>query len=213
MTAAPGSYSPDAVALGRVTVSSALTTGLPRYWNRLAWVGFVGPQPAVSCPPSPTPPPGASSGHQSSFRVVLFDAQSGAAALTYTSGGTGPCSTTVRGPTISRASEILSLPWKALGQHPVAPASLPFPPGASVPTDLVDWEIRYTIPRCGTQFDSGTYEFPAGTTSLYIDTEVPIDPPARCNSARSTTVSWGPESVTIGRVRHAPTGLASGPEL
>jgi len=210
MTASPGSYNPALVALGRVTLRHE-AAGLPRYAGRLAWVALVGPQVGISCPGMMTGGSGPEAAP--SVSVVILDAQSADAVLHYRSRGAGPCGGPAVGPTLERAAEVLSVPWTAMGEHAVAPGSSPFPPGAPVPPHQVDWVIRYTIPACGTQFDSGTYAFPPGTVTLYIDVTVPISAPARCAAARTITTTWGPESVDIGQARHGPVGIAGGAEL
>ena len=219
LTGSPGSYNPALVAVGRVTLNES-TTGLPLYTNRLAWVALIGPQMAFSCL-------GSFSGESYatrplSFDVVLLDAGSGGAVLQYRTRGVGLCGGTIEGPAVQRATEILSLPWTAIGQTPVTQQQIQrlvppnAPNAASAAATLksaVNWVIRYTIPACGTQFDSGVYMINPTKPILYIDASVPISPPSHCSPARTVNTTWGPEDVGISQAGHAPVGLASGAAL
>jgi hypothetical protein len=215
LTASPGTYDPSLVALGTVTLSPTLTDGLPTYRNRLAWVVLLGPQGPVSCPAAaplagssptiPSPP---------SFTVVILAAMAGDDALTYRSRGSGACGGGVMAPSAQRADEVLSVPWTYEGQGPFPPGynpPPPRPPGEPGPPPIHTASlVRFTVPACGAMDDSGTYDYPTGITYLYIDVRVPIDPPADCPPAHTMTFPWVGD---VSSASHAPTGLASGPEL
>jgi len=203
LTYDPGTYEPTAIGLGVVSLASSLTKRLGSYRSRLAWAAVIGPQAAISCPSV-----GAHAAFSPSFKLVIMDARSGRASLVYRSRGTGPCGGPVTGPVVSRAMEIVSIPWSAVGDGP--PTSIPMPPGTPSLAHAVDWVIRYTVPPCGVVFDSpGTYLSDPNHPDVFIDVQIPIDPPNSCPGAKTMTTSFGPERVSITKVLHAPLGVTS----
>ena len=192
-------FNPELVAIGRVSVSAPGPGDVPRYRDRLAWVGFIDPNAGpVSClggasGPGYTDAP--------SFVVVVSDASSGKAALTYRSRGTGPCGGPLVGPSINRAYEVLSVPWTVRGQESVPLP--PTPPGFTFPTHAKEWVIQYTMPPCGSNWDSAmTYRgrTPAG---WYVEVQRPIELPTSCRPPRKVTGSLPTDAPLL----HAPTGL------
>lgn len=205
MTYDQGAFQPSGLGLGSVTITPGLTQGLPTYQDRLAWVAVIGPQVAISCPLIAS---GEDSASPPAFKVLVMDARSGMATLVYRSRGTGPCGGPVSGPGVTRAMEIVSIPWVAVGDGP--PTSIPMPPGVTVPSLGYDWIIRYTLPACAEVFDSpGVFASDPDHPDLFMDVQRPIDPPAHCPPARSVTTSFGPERVPIRQVLHAPLGVTS----
>lgn len=192
---------------GIMHLAGALTAGLPSYNGVAAWVAIRGPQSVeVSCLPTRRTT-------QHSFRprveVLLMDAQTGGDVLDYVSRGTGPCGGRVGGPSVQRAKESLSIPWTAVGETPVSEQELHelVPPGATLPTGRVNWTIRYTVPRCTASVAPEVDDPLNREPTLWVRGERPVSPPASCTPANTITRTWGPESVPIAKVRHAPTGI------
>jgi hypothetical protein len=186
----------ELIGAGVVTIDPALTKGLPRYERRAAWVAFAAASGSVRVASSNTPQP--------SFEVIVLDADTGDDVLVYESAGLGicggpvGCTPAVHGPSVSAASEIVSIPWTAAGERPD-----PYEAGR------VDWLISYTLPRCAAVFDSpGVYYAgsAAGPATLYVDVEIPMVPTRSCSAAHTTTSVFGPETGPISSVRHAPVG-------
>ena len=200
------SYNPALVALARVSISAPGVTALPSYNDRLAWIGFLvrGPQ-AVSCPGVP-PSVAANYIYVEPFGAVILDASTGKAVITYWSRGTGVCGgTTLVGPLVHRGYEVVSVPWIKVGQASAqAPPKLP--PGVTAPTGAKEWLVRYTMPPCGDNWDSGGYYRAGRLYGFYIEVQVPMDRPSHCPPARSLTQSIS----AFFPLRHAPVGVAVG---
>lgn len=184
------------IGFGIVSIDPALTSGLPAYARRAAWVALLAPSPAVRFADDAKP--------QASFEVIVLDAGSGGAVLVYRSRGLaqchGPssCTPELGGPSVAAASEIVSIPWTAAGQRPD-----PYNSGR------VDWLVSYTIPRCAVVFDSPGVYWPSGEggpPALFVDVEEPMDQSLSCSPSRSVTSAVGPESTPVTQVRHAPVG-------
>jgi hypothetical protein len=140
-----------------------------------------------------------------SFRAIILDGSSAGSVEAFTATGQGSCYR-IPQPELAAAEEILSVPWTPVGQS-VAGAGGPAP---------YTWTIAYRAPECAAVFDSpGIYY--RGTTSgqpyLYIDVELPLNPPTSCTAQITRTTTFGPEAVPLFRVGHPPVGLAKGPEL
>jgi hypothetical protein len=210
-TYASGASEAADIGFGVVDVATSLSNGLPSYRYRPAWVALWGPQTeaSVSCPGSangsPTPP-------TPTIQVVLIDSQTAGDVLDYRSRGSGPCAGQITGPSVQRAEENVSIPWTAVGETSVSQEQLHriFPPTANLPKSAVSWMIRYTIPRCASVPATGVYDT-AGTAHpvLYVQAQVPISPPSSCAPAKAVTQSFGPETVAINQVGHAPTGVGT----
>jgi hypothetical protein len=127
--------------------TTTTTTPLPRYDNRLAWVGIAW---GADCPTG-------TGGSRASNRytAVVFDAETGRSVLAYTSRGASTCNGPIQPPTISRPAELVSVPWQ-----PVGPSST---------------AVRVTMPACGTYF--GWTAIPGPTTaSIQVVARSPFDP-------------------------------------
>lgn len=172
---------------GSTTTSTTLiappaTPTLPHYDHRLAWVGIAWD---ANCP-------GASGGSHLATRyvVVIFDAQTGGSVIAYTSRSTVACSGPVLPPTISRPSELVSVPWQ-----PIAPSRT---------------AVRVTMPACSTYF--GWTEVPGpSASSIQVVASKPFDP--ECGS-RADNVQDIDNVVPLGtaqtQVLHAALGPVDG---
>ncbi len=183
----PGVTTTSAGVGSAATTSSAppLTTptpSLPRYDHRLAWVGIAwdGDCPAPAGRPRPA----------TRYVVVVIDAGTGASVIDYTSRSSPSCSGPALAASVSRPSELVSVPWQ-----PVGPAST---------------AVRVTMPACSTYF--GWTEVPGpSASSVQVVARRPFDPV--CGS-RATSVQVVDDVVPLGKaqsqVPHAPVGPVDG---
>jgi len=155
----PGTTGPTGATTGS-TGTAPPTPPLPRYVDRLAWVGIAW---GAGCPGGTG---GAAPGTQ--YVAVVLDAQTGASVLAYTSRGTPPCGGTIQPPSVTRASELVSVPWQ-----PVGPAST---------------AVRVTVPACGTFF-GWTDVTGAGTAPVQVVAQKPFDPECGSNAPVVQVVS------------------------
>lgn len=188
-----GVAKPIALAYGRIHISRALTKGLSnKFENQLVWVALIPPINGAFCverPPFPNSP--------RAFWIIIVGANLKTPfALTYHSFGSGACGGRASGPSISTATEVISLPWEAIGQ-----LLDPHQPG------FVDWQITYTVPRCGTSFDSALSYTSSSRPTLEFTAIIPVYPPLSCTPERHITTSWGPESLPVAAVGHSPIGI------
>jgi hypothetical protein len=151
---------------------------LPRYVNRLAWVGIAW---GADCP--------ATAGHSelaTRYVAVVFDADTGRSVLSYTSRSSVACSGPVQPPTIGRPSELVSVPWQAVGPSSTG--------------------VRVTMPACSSYF--GWTEVPgAGAASVEVQAREPFDP--ECGSTAPVVEVVGnvvPLGTVQAQVTHAPLG-------
>jgi hypothetical protein len=151
---------------------------LPRYVNRLAWVGIAW---GADCP--------ATAGHSelaTRYVAVVFDADTGHSVLSYTSRSSVACSGPVQPPTIGRPSELVSVPWQAVGPSSTG--------------------VRVTMPACSSYF--GWTEVPgAGAASVEVQARAPFDP--ECGSTVPVVEVVGsvvPLGTVQAQVTHAPVG-------
>jgi len=127
---------------------------LPRYDDRLAWVGIAW---GARCPGGTgAAAPG------TRYVAVVLDAETGASVLAYTSRGVPPCGGTIEPPSVTRPTELVSVPWQ-----PVGPAST---------------AVRVTVPACGTFF-GWTDVTGAGAAPVQVVAQKPFDPD--CGSSAS----------------------------
>lgn len=133
------------------------TPPLPRYDKRLAWVGIAW---GSDCPT----PPGASP-LATRYVVVVIDADTGHSVIAYSSRSSAACGGPVLAPSISRPTELVSVPWQ-----PVGPAST---------------AVRVTMPACSAYF--GWTEVPApSASSVQVVVRTPFDP--TCGSTATSTL-------------------------
>jgi len=180
-TTLPGVSPSTAVPLPTAVVP---TTTLPRYQNRLAWVGIVWGAPDA-CPgstTSPAPSPGATS-----YVAVVIDAQSARRVLAYRSGGSSPCTGAATPAAVSEPNELLSVPWQ-----PVGPAST---------------AVQIDIPACGSYYGWTQVTGAGGAVDDQVVVSVPFDPTCGSTEAQSQAVDQvvplGPGQALVG---HAAVG-------
>jgi hypothetical protein len=180
------------VILGRVWIASGLTEGLPSYQGRLAWVALTSFNPgSVSYPLCVATP----------LEIVVLDAATGHDVLDFEARGLS-CSAAPTTPRVTAATELLSIPWTAIGEGPNRGQPQYF-----------DWHVRYKIPACGTVGENVSLPTPghpkAGHQVLGMLATVPLDMPARCSPARTVTTWFGPEWDPLSRVVHEPIGVTA----
>jgi len=156
----PATTGPTGPTAGSTGTAPPTPPPLPRYDDRLAWVGIAW---GAGCPGGTG---GAAPGTQ--YVAVVLDAQTGASVLAYTSRGTPPCGGTIQPPSVTRASELVSVPWQ-----PVGPAST---------------AVRVTVPACGTFF-GWTDVTGAGTAPVQVVAQKPFDPECGSNAPVVQVVS------------------------
>lgn len=159
---------------------------LPRYDDRLAWVGITWGGPA-SCPGATTTQP--SSTATTAYTAVLIDARTGQDVLAFRSQGT-PCTGDAGEPSVSRPNELLSVAWQ-----PVGPAST---------------AVQVTVPPCGRYYGWTDVPTSEGGVAVQVVAAVPFDPACGATTAQTVSVDQvvplGPEQ---GVVAHAPLGPVS----
>ena len=180
-TTSPGPGSPS-TGPSSTTSTPAPTPApppLPRYVNRLAWVGIAW---GADCP--------ATAGHSelaTRYVAVVFDADTGRSVLSYTSRSSVACSGPVQPPTIGRPSELVSVPWQAVGPSSTG--------------------VRVTMPACSSYF--GWTEVPgARAASVEVQAREPFDP--ECGSTVPVVEVVG-DVVPLGTVQAQVTHAALGP--
>ncbi len=141
---APGSTG----APGPTSTVAPAAPALPRYDNRLAWVGIAW---GADCP-APT----GTARLATRYVAVILDADTGRSVLAYTSRSATGCSGPVQAPSIVRPDELVSVPWQ-----PVGPTST---------------AVRVTMPACSTYF--GWTEVPGAgaAASVQVVARKPFDP-------------------------------------
>src|ERR1700688_2720276 len=175
--------SPSTPGSASTTVATPRTTApLPRYDNRLAWVGIAW---GVDCPTGAV-------GSRASMRytAVVFDAETGRSVLAYISRGASTCHGPIRSPSIVRPAELVSVPWQ-----PVGPTST---------------AVRVTMPACSTYFGWTTIPGPA-TASVQVVARSPFDPECGSQAALTQVVDDViPLGNTQTQVPHAEVGPIDG---
>ncbi len=180
-TAVPGSTTSTGSTVTPPTAPPAAAL-LPRYDNRLAWIGIAW---GAACPARAGRPRLATR-----YVAVVIDAQTGHSVLAYTSGSALACSGPVQPPSISRPTELVSVPW-----HPVGPTST---------------AVQVTMPACGTYYG---WTDVAGTNpaSLQVVAQTPFDPSCGSNTPNVQIVSGVvPLGSAQSRVPHAVLGPVDG---
>jgi hypothetical protein len=118
--------------------------------------------------------------------AIVIDARTGQSVLAYTSRSAPPCGGTIQPPSITRPTELVSVPWT-----PVGPAST---------------SVRVTLPPCGTFFGWTDVTGP-GPASIQVVAQKPFDP--ECGSS-TPTVEVVDDVVPVGnaqaQVPHAVLG-------
>jgi hypothetical protein len=178
------------VILGKVWIASDLMKGLSSYQGRLAWVALTSFNPgSVSYPLCAVAP----------LEIVVLDAATGHDVLDFAARIPSCTPATLR---VTAATELLSIPWTAIGEGPNRGQPQYF-----------DWHVRYTIPACGTVRENVSLPTPgdpkAGHQVLGMLATVPLDMPARCSPARTVTTWFGPEWDPLSRVVHEPLGVTA----
>jgi hypothetical protein len=185
------------VILGMVWIASDLTRKLPSYQGRLAWVALV----LSSFNPGAIAGLGCFNGPP---EIVVLDAGTGHDVLDFASPGRSascpPLETVPTTPTVTAATEVVSIPWTAIGGRRNAQQPQYF-----------DWHIRVTTPACATVRQGESVASPGFPTSGHetlgmLATE-PMDTTARCSPARTVTMWLGPEYDPLSRVVHEPLGV------
>ncbi len=184
---------PGATTTGPTTTTTPSTTtttgatetqpGVPTYDHRLAWVGIVwdADQACGSTSTTRPPPP-----HTSKYVAVLLDAHTGRDALAYSS-ATETCGGSRRAPTVSRPTELQSVPWQ-----PVASAST---------------AVHATLPACS-EYAGWTQVSQPGSASTAVEVvaRVPYDPACGSTSAHDVIVD---DVVPLGADQQAQLTHAS----
>jgi len=132
---------------GTTATTAPASSLLPRYDDRLAWVGIAW---GAGCPGHPQ---GTALGTR--YVVVVLDAQTGRSALAYTSRSAPACGGPVQPPSVTLPTELVSVPWQAVG-----------------PTSTA---VRVTIPACATFFGWTDVTGP-GTAPIQVVAREPFDP-------------------------------------
>jgi hypothetical protein len=179
-------YHQGFLAYGVVTITMS-APGVPTVTSLPAWVGFAmgnaASCPAMTAPTRPTtteqpaPTPG--------YSAVVIGAGSGVPAVAYRARG-ALCGAPPTGPTVSAASEVLSVPWVATG--PLVPNS----PAV----------LQVTLPSCGAL---NGYEAEGSPSSFTITVPAVVpDDRSTCQGTKTGTVT-----VQIG----APPGARGLPPM
>lgn len=170
-TASPGTTATTAT-------TAPASSLLPRYDDRLAWVGIAW---GASCP-------GQAGGTAPGTRyvAVVLDAQTGRSVLAYTSQSAPACGGPVQPPSVTLPTELVSVPWQAVG-----------------PTSTA---VRVTIPACATFFGWTDVTGPA-PAPIQVVAQEPFDP-ACGSSASSVEVvgSVVPLGKVQAQIPHAVLG-------
>jgi hypothetical protein len=188
-----GLHSGSVFGFGLVSIDSS-TPGDTTVVRRLpAWVGFAWGG-ASSCPAesatSTTSP--ASIPPSSGYTAAVVGAATGTPALVYTAAGS-TCGSAPTGPTVSAATETLSVPWTPTG--PVRHGKL---------------TVSYTAPSCATLAKAGGQgNLRSGTFTLTVDVAVPFDR-ARCagRAEHTTTVQLLPTHLPPGSPTPPTAGIS-----
>jgi hypothetical protein len=155
---------------------------LPRYDARLAWVGIVW---GVGCPGS-----GAGSRGAARYVAVLFDAETGGSALSYTSRSAPTCAAPVRPAGTGRPAELESVPWELVGPATTA--------------------VRVTVPACGTYY-GWTAVAGAGVDAVEVVARVPYHPACGSDAPTSEAIDdVVPLGATQAKTPHAALGPVDG---
>jgi len=185
---APGTTTPSSSTTSASAGGAA--SSLPRYEQRLAWVGVAwnppcpaGATTAAGTTPSSTPRQPAAT---SRYTVVLFDARTGRDALAYTSRGPSTCGGRSQGPVVGRPSELVSVPWQ-----PVGPAST---------------AVQVSLPACGTYEGWTELPSPGGGQVTEVVAHVPFDPACGRPASVQVVDDVVPLGTAQSTVSHAPLG-------
>ena len=180
-TTVPGSTTSTGSSVTTQTAVPAAAL-LPRYDKRLAWIGIAW---GAACPARAGRPRLATR-----YVAVVIDAETGHSVLAYTSGSAVACSGPVQPPSVSRPTELVSVPW-----HPVGPTST---------------AVQVTMPACGTYYG---WTDVAGTSAatLQVVAQTPFDPSCGSNAPDVQIVSGVvPLGSAQARVPHAVLGPVDG---
>jgi hypothetical protein len=164
------------------TGSATVTSGLPTYDRRLAWVGITWGA-APTCAGA-----GASSTAMATttYVVVIIDARTPHRVLSYTSGGKS-CAGTAVPPVVGEPNELLSVAWQPVG------------PGSTA--------VQIQVPPCGRYFGWTQVPTSGGSVGDQVVVSVPFDPTCSAVTDQSQEVDQviplGPDQ---GLVPHAPVG-------
>jgi hypothetical protein len=136
--------------------------------------------------------PGTSGGSHLATRyvAVIFDAQTGGSVIAYTSRSTVACTGPVMPPTISRPSELVSVPWQPIGSSSTA--------------------VRVTMPACSTYFGWTAVPGPSAS-SIQVVASKPFDP--ECGSSADNVQDIDnvvPLGTAQTQVLHAALGPVDG---
>ncbi|HEV2361628.1 MAG TPA: hypothetical protein VGS21_07990 [Acidimicrobiales bacterium] len=184
------------LVLARVWIASDLTRHTPSYGGRVAWVAFTSWGSSISyafpiCPP---------------LEIVVLDAATGRNVLDFADDDTHLCpdqtqSAVSASPVVSPATEVVSIPWTILAEHP-----------DRYQHQYFDWLVRYTVPMCADAAHMETIPPTAGHEQEFaVYVSQMVDEPSRCDAARSVTIWIGPEWASSSSVIHEPLGLVVRP--
>jgi hypothetical protein len=178
----PGSTEATGSTATTPTPPPTSTTSLPHYDSRLAWVGIAW---GADCPAR-------AGGARLATRyvAVVIDADTGRSVIAYTSRSSLACTGPVLPPSISAPSELVSVPWVALGPS--------------------NTSVRVTLPACSTYF--GWTEVPSlGAATVQVVAREPFDSTCGSHAASTQTVD---DVVPLGnaqaQVQHAKLGPVQG---
>jgi hypothetical protein len=164
------------------TTASLAPATLPRYDNRLAWVGIAW---GADCPERAGAPRLATR-----YVAVVIDADTGRSVIAYTSRSSVACSGPVLPASVSRPNELVSVPWEPQG-----------------PTSTA---VRVTVPACGAYF-GWTQVQVQGTASIQVVASKPFDPECGSTASTVQTVdSVVPLGAAQSKVPHAALGPVDG---
>jgi hypothetical protein len=163
---------------GATVPTSTSAPALPRYHDRLAWVGIAW---GADCPARAS-----TSRLATRYVAVILDADTGHSALAYTSRSATACSGPVQAPSVIRPDELVSVPWQ-----PVGPTST---------------SVRVTMPACSTYF--GWTDVPGtGAASVQVVARKPFDPACGSDAAGVVVVGdVVPLGSAQSQVSHAALG-------
>jgi hypothetical protein len=204
-SAVAGSHQYAILGFGTVTLAGRrLPRGVPAFDHRPAWVGIVWGG-IVSCPAQTVPAQGASTTvpapFEPVFTAVVIYGVGGSGAVVYTGRGSPPCGGALQGPTVARAYEIRSVPWRQegrsragsllLGYFAAGCATLWSTGGTgNVKTDQLTVTVEVSVP-----FDRAGCAAPVWRRT--IDSYAPREAPPGLKTLRDPTLHHGP----IGLVR------------
>jgi len=164
------------------TPTAPAPPALPRYERRLAWVGIAW---GADCPARP-----GGSRLATRYVAVVFDATTGHSVLAYTSRSALACSGPVQPASVSRPTELVSVPWQ-----PVGPAST---------------AVRVTMAPCSTYY-GWTDVSTTGNAAVQVVALEPFDPGCASKTPPVQIVdSVVPVGAAQTQVSHAALGPVDG---